>query len=206
MGAPLLRLLATGLALFTIGCSGRAGSHLPDGGLAPLRARAHSVAADVCAGLTGAAVSVHVADSPAVGAYAWPDGRVVLTRGLVERLDDDELAAAVAHEIGHLLADGHVRTVAALTGDAQRATTTKAESNADEESRADAAAVRLLRRAGRPPEAMARALTKVAGSGGLSRPTRERLAKRIRLLTQAHGHTGAGVGSGGAPIEPSPLP
>ena len=202
--APL-RLLAGTLALFTIGCAGRSGPPSPAGDLAPLQARARRVAADIRAGLAGAAVSVHVADSADVGAYAWPDGRIVLTRGLVERLDDDELAAAVAHEVGHLLADGHVRTVAALTGSEGHAKAGESGTGADEESRADAVAVRLLLRAGRPPEAMARALSKVFRSADLSRAGKGRLAKRIRLLP---GGAAARPGDGAADArsEPSPLP
>lgn len=201
--APL-RLLAATLALFTIGCAERSGSPPPAGELAPLQARAQRVTADIRAGLAGSAVSVHVADSPKVGAYAWPDGRIVLTRGLVERLDDDELAAAVAHEVGHLLADGHVKTVAALTGSEGDAKTGESAPVADEESRADAVAVRLLQRAGRPPEAMARALSKVSRSGDLSRAAKDRLAKRVKLLNQAQNRNGAGTG--GARIKTPPLP
>src|SRR4029450_10489466 len=35
-----------------------------------------------------------------VGAWAWPDGRIEVAKGLVDRLDDHELAAALAHELG----------------------------------------------------------------------------------------------------------
>ena len=53
-----------------------------------------------------------------VCAYAWRDGTVYVTAALVDRLDDEELAAAIAHELGHLVADGHLRAIAALDGGA----------------------------------------------------------------------------------------
>ena len=49
-----------------------------------------------------------IADGSNAGAFAWPDGRIRVTRGLIDLLNDEELAAAVAHEIGHLLADGYL--------------------------------------------------------------------------------------------------
>ena len=53
---------------------------------------------------------------PAVTAYGWRGGNLFLTRGLVDVMDDDELAAAVAHELGHLLGDGHVHSMTSLRG------------------------------------------------------------------------------------------
>src|SRR5437899_1996032 len=49
-------------------------------------------------------------------AFGWPDGRIYLTRSLVDLLDDQELAAAIAHELGHLVVDGHLHGAAALRG------------------------------------------------------------------------------------------
>jgi Zn-dependent protease with chaperone function len=112
-------------------------------------------------------------DTPAVGAYAWPDGRILLTRGLVRLLDDDELAAAVAHEMGHLLEETHAPAVASLDG---------AGATADPEFRADAAGARLLARTGVPAAAMARMLEKVAASPGTTIACRARLLQRIARL------------------------
>jgi Zn-dependent protease with chaperone function len=41
-----------------------------------------------------------------VGAWAWADGHIRVSRALVDLLDDNELAAALSHELGHLLDRG----------------------------------------------------------------------------------------------------
>ena len=176
---PVSRVLALcvcGLPLF-VGCAAPAGV----GRTAPLltseRQRADVALARLSASLDGRVIRLTVSDSSTVAAYAWPDGRVLLTRGLVRLLDDDELAAAVAHELGHLLADGHLRTVAALGG-ARLA----GPSAADVESRADAAGCGLLSAAGYAPAAMPRMLQKVAGAPGTSGATRASLKNRIGRL------------------------
>lgn len=60
--------------------------------------------------------SVGVIDTPALNAFACGIGRanavVVVTRGLIDGLDDDELAAVVAHELAHI-ANGDIRLLAA---------------------------------------------------------------------------------------------
>jgi Zn-dependent protease with chaperone function len=43
-----------------------------------------------------------------LGAWAWPGGRIEVSRALIDRLDDEQLAAALAHELGHLLDGGHL--------------------------------------------------------------------------------------------------
>lgn len=49
----------------------------------------------------------YVLDQPLANAHALPSGYVFVTRGLLALLDDEaELAAALAHELGHL-AEGH---------------------------------------------------------------------------------------------------
>jgi predicted Zn-dependent protease len=123
--------------------------------------------------LAGRNLRAALDDTPAVGAYAWPDGRILLTRGLVRLLDDDELAAAVAHEMGHLLEENHPPAVASLNG---------AGANADAESRADASGTLLLVRTHVPPAAMARMLEKVAASPGTTNACRTRLLQRIARL------------------------
>ena len=111
------------------------------------------------------AVSVLAPSAPAVrtlrvglsqlgglGAWAWQDGRIKVTPALVDLLDDAELTAAVAHEVAHLLADGHLGTVpAAING-------------ADAEHAADALGCRLLVAAGLSPSAMTRMLEHLAAA------------------------------------------
>jgi Zn-dependent protease with chaperone function len=59
---------------------------------------------------------VGVIDSPALNAFACGirrgDAIVVVTRGLIDGLDDEELAAVVAHELAHI-ANGDIRLMAA---------------------------------------------------------------------------------------------
>ena len=59
---------------------------------------------------------VGVIDSPALNAFACgirrKDAVLVFTRGLIDGLDDDELAAVAAHEIAHIV-NGDIRLIAA---------------------------------------------------------------------------------------------
>ena len=59
---------------------------------------------------------VGVIDSPAFNAFACgirqKDAVLVFTRGLIDGLDDDELAAVAAHEISHIV-NGDIRLIAA---------------------------------------------------------------------------------------------
>jgi Zn-dependent protease with chaperone function len=68
----------------------------------------------IAAGLPAAYVGV--IDSPALNAFACgirqQDAVLVFTRGLIDGLDDDELAAVAAHEIIHIV-NGDIRLIAA---------------------------------------------------------------------------------------------
>ena len=75
-----------------------------------------------------------------VTAFAWPNGAIFLTRGLMDRLDDDELLAAIAHELGHV--DG----------------TRRGQAN---EAEADRRGIALLEAAGIPGTTMRRMLEKL---------------------------------------------
>lgn len=89
-----------------------------------------------------------------LGAWTWPDGRIRVSRALVDLLDDDELRAALAHEVGHLVDGGHVAEgPAALSG---------AHDAAGSEVRADVVGCRLLRAHGTSPDALPRMLRHVA--------------------------------------------
>jgi Zn-dependent protease with chaperone function len=89
-----------------------------------------------------------------IGAWAWPDARIRVSRAMVDLLDDDELAAALGHELGHLLDRGNLPAppLALLGGSGGN----------DLEVRADQIGCRLLAARGMAPEAMARMLAKVA--------------------------------------------
>ena len=155
------------LALLAGGCA-TAPTDVSDG-----HAALHATVTRLTSDLGGRHVHVSVSDATAPAAYSWPDGRVVVTRGLLRLLDEHELAAALAHELGHLVAGGHVRPPAALGG---------TSAAPDVESRADAAGCDLLRSAGYDPAAMRRMLQKVAASPGTGKSCRARLLQRIGRL------------------------
>ena len=61
--------------------------------------------------------SFRVLDSPLINAMAAPGGFVFVTRGLLERCDNEaELATVMAHEIGHVSAYHSVKTIQAQLG------------------------------------------------------------------------------------------
>ena len=147
LGAALLLLGAVGA-----GCRGPAPrSDVIEGieatGLAPVERLGQSL-------LPGPRIDWGVSPQKGVGPWAWPDGRVRVSRALVDLLDDDELAAVLAHELGHLLDRGDLPAPpAALLGGA---------GGDDPELRADRIGCRLLADRGTNTDAMARMLTKVA--------------------------------------------
>lgn len=101
------------------------------------------------------AVAFALSSRGGLGAWSWPDGRVRVSRDLVDLLDEDELRAALAHELGHLVDGGHVAGgPAALAG---------SRDAAGSEARADVLGCRLLRARDAAPEALPRMLRRVAG-------------------------------------------
>jgi predicted Zn-dependent protease len=123
-----------------------------------------------------------VTDDPAVNAFAAPGGVVLVTWGLLQLLDsEDELAAVLAHEIGHVvrkhhysvvqrqrLADEATRTMAAGGKDAEMDALSKASSlvfarglDKRAEFDADAYALQLTTRAGYDPSAVLGMLDKL---------------------------------------------
>jgi hypothetical protein len=103
-----------------------------------------------------------------LGAWAWRGGGIEVSRPLMDLLDDAELSAALAHELGHLLERSSVG--AALAGGA----------NDDGiERAADRRGCWLLSRQGIRPASMASMLAKVAAR----RPeARAPLEQRIQAL------------------------
>jgi len=56
-----------------------------------------------------------VLDDDEINAFALPGGYVYVNRGLVEKVDnDDELAAVLAHEVGHIVARHSIKKLQAL--------------------------------------------------------------------------------------------
>jgi Zn-dependent protease with chaperone function len=137
------------------------------------RARAEAALAQVAPDELQRPLSVRVLDSSDVGAYSWSDGSIFVTRGLIFLLDDEELTAAIAHELGHLVMERRGASVNTLQGSAAAPCA---------EAQADDAGVELLRRVGAPPRAMKAMLEKVAATARLHPADRQSLAARIRRL------------------------
>lgn len=135
-----------------------------------------------------------VIDSPELNAFAAPGGYVMVTRGLYELLEgDEELAAVLAHEVGHVVQRDHYEVVRQqeLTGALQGLVSSQVPSGGsigeslargfverhgaamlmtrldrEAEHRADAFAQLYLARAGMNPLALYAVLQKMAAIGG----------------------------------------
>jgi len=88
-------------------------------------------------------IRIRVLANDSIGAWAWRDGTIFVTRGLVDLMDDAELAAAIAHELGH---------VARLEGEARPRAS---------ERTADAIGLEFLHERGLEVDAMVSMLTKL---------------------------------------------
>ncbi len=103
------------LILMLGGCAGGSGNGgfpavesrwlVRHGGLinGPQKARAQRLCNRICRGWIDTPVHVRIVDSRQLGAWSWSDGDVYLTLGLTSHLNNKELAAAIAHELGHLI-------------------------------------------------------------------------------------------------------
>jgi len=91
--------------------------------------------------------------SPRPNAFSLPGNRVYVTCGLYEQIGDDDalLAAALAHEMAHIQRRDSLKPACRDTRE-----------SLEREMAADAIGVSFLRRAGMPPESMARLLNLVA--------------------------------------------
>jgi predicted Zn-dependent protease len=125
----------------------------------------------------GSVTQVHIVvlDSDRPVAYAWPPTTVIVCRGLLESYDCSLVMAAVAHEIGHLVDDGHVAAPQALTGSVL-------SSARDAESRADDIGRAMLEKAQMNPSAMHRLLTRLGHDPRLDKATRAQLLMRSHRL------------------------
>lgn len=166
------------------GCSATRGSasHVAGGTAPDADARRVERLERIGSDLAGSAptdehVDIALSTRDALGAWSWPDGRIRVSRALVDALDDDELRAAVAHEMGHLLDAGAVADRAtALAG----AIDGGPYAAADIETRADAFACGLLRARGASVAALPRMLRAVA-----SRASGDDTIDPARLLARA---------------------
>ena len=117
---------------------------------------------------------VLVAATDRVGAWSWPDGTVVLTRAVVERLDDDEIAAVLAHESGHLEAEP---ARAGASSDGGR----RLRARLDEQAADHTGAVILVAR-GIDRSAMPRMLREIANLAGTGTSSGRAALRRAAIL------------------------
>jgi len=114
-------------------------------------------------------------------AFALPGGYIYIFKALLEKLDDDELAAIIAHEVGHVCARHSIKRlqsslgyqimqILVMRGAKDPYTRRKAgeafgqlmlANSREHEFEADALAVKYLRKAGYNPEGMLNALDKL---------------------------------------------
>jgi Zn-dependent protease with chaperone function len=120
---------------------------------------------------TGSSVplEVRVLDESTAAAYAWKSGALFVTRGLVESVDGRELVAALAHEIGHLVARAHP------------------DLDPRDEFVADRLGREILARNGLPPETMTSLLSRLEARSrpALARRLRERVVRLKRAIEDA---------------------
>jgi hypothetical protein len=141
----------------------------------PEQVRAEAALARLDNGLP-TAVSVRVLCKEDLGAWTFPDGSIFVTLGLVRALNDDELAAVLAHETGHLRAAGRLSSGVAFDGNLG---SVDCEEHADDEGRM------LLTRNGVPPMSLISALRKVRNARSTPAFLRASLDARICRLTLA---------------------
>ncbi len=134
----------------------------------------------LCSALTAGAIRepirIHVLATAAPAAYSWSSRDIYVSTGLMDTLNDAQLTACIAHEIGHLINDRHCDGVAALQG--------HEGSNPDEEKAADATGVRLLSVNHMPQEWLIEALQTLHDSDSCACP-RTTLEDRINTLKAA---------------------
>jgi predicted Zn-dependent protease len=130
-------------------------------------------------------LTVSVLDHPMVNAFALPGGQVILFRGLIQTAGHpDEVAAVLAHEIGHVAARdptrialrtaGSIGVLGLLLGDFAGGSLVlfltermiQANYTQEAESAADTYAAGLLREAGLPPSALAGMFRRMQAQGG----------------------------------------
>lgn len=185
--ANLVRGVQVGLTslLFVLaGCGGGVSVARPSwagwaeraGGVAPGLEQIRADAALARLGVGGPSiVSVRVLSNDSLGAWTFADGSIFVTHGLARSLSDDELAAVLAHETGHLEAAGRLTSPGvAFDG---------AAGSADCEQRADDAGRAILKFRGIPEECLITALRKVRNSTSISPFVRAAIDARIRRLT-----------------------
>lgn len=120
-----------------------------------------------------------VLDTPVANAFALPDGTILITRGMLALADDEaELAAVLAHEIGHAVSGDGLARVDGQSGDRMT-----------QEVRADQLGFGYLVAAGYDGEAQADILAALAASQALA----ARIGGRAAVASTDHPGYGARI-------------
>ena len=134
-----------------------------------------AAAARLARGSSRAFGRVLIAAHDQPGAWSWSNGSLVLTQKLLGSLSDDELAAVLAHELGHLELDARPHRHALASG---------AGGSSLEEAADDAGCV-ILARSGIDPTLMPFMLRRVAALEGDTKAGRSALQRAARLERRA---------------------
>lgn len=155
----------------TQGCT-QARGPVPQAVDEPPQARAERALARL-AGAHADRFTVVVVPGSALEAHGWTNGKITVTAGLAHCLRDEELAAVIAHEMGHMIADGHFAGEFDLNGCCR---------DPDAEQTADAIGTRLLESACVQRSAMVSMLTKLRAVQPPDSVCSRELAHRIERL------------------------
>ena len=118
-------------------------------------------------------IDPHVLNSNDLAAYSWPNGELYVTRGMIDAANPDELAAVVAHEIGHLIDHRHSNATTMLLGQ---------KHHLNPEIQADSMGCRILAACNISTTAMLHMLQKVKQSTQPRDPVYALLNQRIQRL------------------------
>ena len=162
--------------------------------------------------------AIAVLDHPMVNAFALPGGHVVLFRGLIDAAETpDEVAAVLAHELGHVAARdptrialrsaGSVGVLGLLFGDFAGGAlvlvlldaSIQASYSREAEAAADAYARARMAEAGLPPEALASLFERLAEEAGEVPPVLEHFLSHPVLEARIAAARRDGAGAGGPP-------
>jgi hypothetical protein len=177
MHRMLMMVLWAMMALFAPGCAASRAPAMLDhsawerqrGGIAVLSddprvspARAAEALARIAPARCPLNLRIAVFQNDAPAAHCFKDGAFYVSTGLLERFSDEELAAVLAHEFGHLVIDGILAPEPSALSGALRGPLALAAG--DVELHADLVARTLLNTRDISPAALTRALGKVAAA------------------------------------------
>ena len=160
-------------------------------------------------------LEVHVLDHEMINAFALPGGHVILFRGLIEAAEaPDEIAAVLAHAIGHVAARdptrmalrsaGSIGVLGLLFGDFAGGAAVlflverliDASYSREAEEAADRYAQDLMIRAGLDPQALARMFERFAEEGGEMPGLLEHFMSHPEIMGRIEDARAAPAGSG----------